>query len=105
MPAYRTRRSWWRRCRSRFLFGAGLREREQDGEARPVAPRVDVHEATVGLDGAVHDGQSETAAAALGGEEWVEHALAKVGRDSRPVVDDAQRSGPRLEAAPRGELV
>ena len=67
----------------------GVAAGRRDGSARgsttvkrvPGRPAVDEHQAAVRLDGAVHDGEPETAAARLGREEGIEQTVADLERE------------------------
>src|ERR1041385_989535 len=78
---------------------------QYDGEPRSPLVAVDEHEAAMGLDRAMHDGQAEARAVHLGGEEGVEHPVADLGRNSGTRVADAERDGVRIEPDAGGNRV
>ena len=81
----------------------------RDGSARgrmtvkrvPRRTAVDEDESAMRLDGAMHDGEAEAAAARLRREEGIEQPVADLDRDAGPRVADAQRDARRARTRVR----
>src|SRR5688572_28194871 len=70
-----------------------VRQGQRKGHPRPLLGRHHPHPAVVSDDDFLDEGEAETGAARLGGEEGTEHALGHRRGDPRPVVadDDAEQ--------------